>query len=89
MSQVKVLINSVEKSRTSYLNTLQILSKDNIEFKKNEYSWNITEINEHLYGAEFLGIAVMAKVLAHAISGKLDFHQRSEFLRYHIDRHDV
>ena len=53
MSQVKVLINSVEKSRASYLNTVQILSKDNIEFKKNEYSWNIIEITEHLYWAEF------------------------------------
>ena len=167
MSQVKALINSVEKSRTSYLNTVQILSKDNIEFKKNEYSWNIIEITEHLYWAEFLGIAVMAKVLneilegkkelkydsknkdlsiekivdltwkekekvpdiaaprvrgsfkfwitsfislekilfefgnkltddmlrviahAHPISGELDFHQRLEFLRYHIDRHHL
>ena len=167
MSQVKALINSVEKSRTSYLNTVQILSKDNIEFKKNEYSWNIIEITEHLYWAEFLGIAVMEKVLneilegkkelkydsknkdlsiekivdltwkekekvsdiaaprvrgsfkfwitsfislekilfefgnkltddmlrviahAHPISGELDFHQRLEFLRYHIDRHHL
>ena len=167
MSQVKVLINSVEKSRASYLNTVQILSKDNIEYKKNEYSWNIIEITEHLYWAEFLGIAVMAKVLneilegkkelkyhsknkglsiekivgltwkekekvpdiaaprvrgsfkfwitsfislekilfefgnkltddmlrviahAHPISGELDFHQRLEFLRYHIDRHHL
>lgn len=165
MSQVEVLINSVEKSRASYLNTVQRLSKDNIEFKKNEYSWNIIEITEHLYWAEFLGVAVMAKVLneilegkkelkydsknkglsiekvidltwkekeqapdiaaprvrgsfkfwitsfislekilfefgnkltddmlrviahAHPISGELDFHQRLEFLRFHIDRH--
>ena len=57
MSQVKVLINSVEKSRASYLNTVQILSKENIEFKKDEYSWNIIEITEHLYWAEFLGSA--------------------------------
>ena len=70
MSQVKVLINSVEKSRASYLNTVQILSKENIEFKKDEYSWNIIEITEHLYWAEFLGVAVMAKVLAEILEGK-------------------
>ena len=31
----------------------------------------------------------MLRVIAHAhpISGELDFHQRLEFLRYHIDRH--
>ena len=167
MSQVKALINSVEKSRASYLNTVQILSKDKIEFKKNENSWNIIEITEHLYWAEFLGVAVMAKVLneisegkkelkydsknkglsiekiidltwkekeevpdiaaprvrgsfkfwitsfkslqnilfefgnkltddmlrviahAHPISGELDFHQRLEFLRFHIERHHL
>ena len=37
MSQVEFLINSVEKSRASYLNTVKSLSKDNIEFKKNEH----------------------------------------------------
>ena len=54
MSQVKVLINSFKKSRASYLNMLKILSKGNIELKKNEYSWNIIETTEHVYWAEFL-----------------------------------
>ena len=33
----------------------------------------------------------MLRVIAHAhpISGELDFHQRLEFLRYHIDRHHL
>ena len=61
MSQVKVLINSIEKSRASYLNTVQILSKENIKFKKDEYSWNIIEITEHLYWAEFWGLRLWQK----------------------------
>ena len=78
MSQVEVLINSVEKSRASYLNTVQSLSKDNIEFKKNEHSWNIIEITEHLYWAEFLGVAVMAKVLNEILEGKKELKYDSK-----------
>ena len=167
MSKVKSLVNSVENSRKSYIRTIGQLSKEVTNHKPNESSWNIVEITEHLYWAEFLGIAVMAKVLneilegnreikyesknkglkiekvveltwnrkeqvpdiaaprvggsisfwinsfsslkdvlkefthnltddmlrviahAHPISGELDFQQRLEFLRFHIDRHHL
>ncbi len=167
MSKVKSLFNSVENSRKSYIKTIGQLSKEITNHKPNESSWNIVEITEHLYWAEFLGIAVMAKVLneilegirelkyesknkgltiekvveltwnpkeqvpdiaaprvggsisfwinslvslnsilneftnnltddmlrviahAHPISGELDFQQRLEFLRFHIDRHHL
>ena len=78
MSQVQFLIKSVEKSRASYLNTVQILSKENIEFKKDENSWNIIEITEHLYWAEFLGVAVMAKVLNEILEGKKELKYDSK-----------
>ena len=167
MSKVKSLVNSVENSRKSYIQTIGQLSKEVTNHKPNESSWNIVEITEHLYWAEFLGVAVMAKVLneilegkrelkyesknkglkiekvveltwnrkeqvpdiaaprvggsisfwinsfislkdilkefthnltddmlrviahAHPISGELDFQQRLEFLRFHIDRHHL
>ena len=167
MSKVKSLVNSVEISRKSYIQTIGQLSKEITNHKPDESSWNIVEITEHLYWAEFLGIAVMAKVLneilegkreikyesknkglkiekvveltwnqkeqvpdiaaprvggcisfwinsfislkgilneftnnltddmlrviahAHPISGELDFQQRLEFLRFHIDRHHL
>ena len=167
MSKVKSLVNSVEISRKSYIQTIRQLSMEVTKHKPNESSWNIVEITEHLYWAEFLGIAVMAKVLneilegkrelryesknkeltiekvveltwnqkeqvpdiaaprvggsisfwmnsfislegilneftnnliddmlrviahAHPISGELDFQQRLEFLRFHIDRHQL
>ena len=167
MSKVISLVNSVENSRKSYIKTIGQLSKEITNHKPNESSWNIVEITEHLYWAEFLGIAVMAKVLneilegkrelkyesknkeltiekvveltwnqkeqvpdvaaprvggsisfwinsfislkvilneftnnltddmlrviahAHPISGELDFQQRLEFLRFHIDRHHL
>ena len=167
MSKVKSLVNSVEISRKSYIQTIGQLSNEITNHKPNESSWNIVEITEHLYWAEFLGIAVMAKVLneilegkrelkyesknkeltiekvveltwnrkeqvpdiaaprvggsisfwinsfislkdilkefthnltddmlrviahAHPISGELDFQQRLEFLRFHIDRHHL
>ena len=167
MSKVKSLVNSVEISRKSYIQTIGQLSKEITNHKPDESTWNIVEITEHLYWAEFLGIAVMAKVLneilegkreikyesknkglkiekvveltwnrkeqvpdiaaprvggsisfwinsfislkdilkefthnltddmlrviahAHPISGELDFQQRLEFLRFHIDRHHL
>ena len=167
MSKVKSLVNSIEVSRKSYIQTIGQLSKEVTNHKPNKSSWNIVEITEHLYWAEFLGVAVMAKVLneilegkrelkyesknkeltiekvveltwnqkeevpdiaaprvggsisfwinsfislkdilnefknnltddmlrviahAHPISGELDFQQRLEFLRFHIDRHHL
>jgi len=167
MSKVENLVNSVGISRGSYIKTIGKLSKDVANHKPNKSSWNIVEITEHLYWAEFLGVAVMAKVLneildgkreqkyesknkgltiekvveltwnkkeqvpdiaaprvrgsitfwinslvslnsilteftnnltddmlrviahAHPISGELDFQQRLEFLRFHIDRHHL
>ena len=167
MSKVENLVNSVEISRVGYIQTIGELSKEIANHKPNETSWNIVEITEHLYWAEFLGVAFMAKVLneilegkrelkyesknkgltiekvveltwnekeivpdiaaprvsgsitfwinsfislngilsefasnltddmlrviahAHPISGELDFQQRLEFLRFHIDRHHL
>ena len=167
MSTVEKLLSSIEFSRDNYLQTIGDISEEITNHKPNESSWNIVEITEHLYWAEFLGVAVMAKVLneilegkkelkydsknkglsiekvidltwkekeqvpdiaaprvrgsfkfwmtsfislekilfefgnkltddmlrviahAHPISGELDFHQRLEFLRYHIDRHHL
>ena len=167
MSIVKTLLSSIEFSRDNYIQTIGDLSEEITNHKPNESSWNIVEITEHLYWAEFLGVAVMAKVLneilegkrelkyesknkgltiervveltwnqkekvpdiaaprvrgsirfwissmiglkgilseftsnltddmlrviahAHPISGELDFQQRLEFLRFHIDRHHI
>ncbi len=167
MSTVEKLLSSIEFSRNNYIQTIGDLSEEITNHKPNESSWNIVEITEHLYWAEFLGVAVMAKVLeeildgkrelkyesknkgltiekvveltwdqkeqvpdvaaprvigsirfwinsmislrgilseftrslnddmlrviahAHPISGELDFQQRLEFLRFHIDRHHL
>ena len=70
MSKVKSLVNSVENSRKSYIRTIEQLSKEVTNHKPNESSWNIVEITEHLYWAEFLGVAVMAKVLNEILDGK-------------------
>tara|TARA_B100001121_G_scaffold301968_1_gene313932 strand:+ start:716 stop:961 length:246 start_codon:yes stop_codon:yes gene_type:complete len=70
MSKVKSLVNSVETSRKSYIQTIGQLSKEITNHKSNESSWNIVEIIEDLYWAEFLGVAVMAKVLNEILEGK-------------------
>ena len=70
MSKVKSLVNSVENSRKSYIRTIGQLSKEVTNHKPNESSWNIVEITEHLYWAEFLGVAVMARVLNEILDGK-------------------
>ena len=78
MSKVKSLVNSVEISRKSYIQTIGQLSKEITNHKPNESSWNIVEITEHLYWAEFLGIAVMAKVLNEILEGKREFKYESK-----------
>ena len=78
MSKVKSLVNSVENSRKSYIQTIGQLSKEVTNHKPNESSWNIVEITEHLYWAEFLGIAVMAKVLNEILEGKRELKYESK-----------
>ena len=86
MSKVKSLVNSVEISRKSYIQTIGQLSKEVTNHKPNESSWNIVEITEHLYWAEFLGVAVMAKVLKEILEGKRELKYESKNKGLTIER---
>ena len=86
MSKVKSLVNSVENSRKSYIQTIGQLSKEVTNHKPNESSWNIVEITEHLYWAEFLGVAVMAKVLNEILDGKRELKYDSKNKELTIER---
>lgn len=165
MTKTQILIKDISDSRRTYLDLLSRYSEEQAHWKPDPESWNMVEITEHLYWAEFGGIMGMWKTLdairsgkterllefdhkgmsieevvektwqekekvpavaaprmggtigfwsaslqslqeilesfgqyinddelhikahPHPISGSLDFHQRLEFLRFHIDRH--
>lgn len=167
MKNKDTLIDEIRNVRTVYIDTVSFLSDENTQWKPIATTWNILEITEHLYWAEYLGTAVMWKTLhqiragkkkatsefknspltieqivaqtwkpkeivpdiaapriggsfefwlhsfkglqvlvdefgnslldeelpleahAHPISGPLSFHQRLEFLRFHIERHQL
>ena len=78
MSIVKTLLSSIEFSRDNYIQTIGDLSEEITNHKPNESSWDIVEITEHLYWAEFLGVAVMAKVLNEILEGKRELKYESK-----------
>tara|TARA_X000000950_G_scaffold203704_1_gene245188 strand:- start:1114 stop:1656 length:543 start_codon:yes stop_codon:yes gene_type:complete len=86
MSIVKTLLSSIEFSRDNYIQTIGDLSEEITNYKPNESSWNIVEITEHLYWAEFLGVAVMAKVLNEILEGKRELKYESKNKGLTIER---
>ena len=78
MSTVEKFLSSIEFSRDSYIQTIGSLSLEITNHKPNEFSWNIVEITEHLYWAEFLGVAVMSKILNEILEGKRELKYESK-----------
>jgi hypothetical protein len=64
------LLKELDCSRKSYLETIEPLSQNQAEQIISEKSWSVIKITEHLYWAEFLGIAVMEKELIEVRNGK-------------------
>ena len=86
MATVEKLLSSIEFSRDIYIKTIGDLSKEATKHKPTESSWDIVEITEHLYWAEFLGVAVMSKVLAEVLEGKRKLKYESKNKDLTIER---
>jgi len=57
MADVDTLIQSVEVARTALLDSVAGLSEAQAAFKPGEGQWSVTDVLEHLYLAEFSGVA--------------------------------
>jgi DinB superfamily len=71
MSQIDKLLTDVSVARTFYLDLVRTFSDEQAQWKSAPDVWNVVEITEHLFWAEYGGILGMWKTLHAQREGKM------------------